>query len=483
MALPYRPRTLVLLAAAVLVLGPDWAAGQSTTSVSPADPMLWVDSNGLQVRGRLDALVGAFGSSGTWFGLGSIDKSVRFKDDRAWAEGWLEPGVNFTYRPNSSFEFYGGFSVGLSGTLGSDPFDQRAQGAVLVENAFAGWRTTNPASSWNVDLSFGQQDYSVGTGMLLWQGAGNGFERGAISLLPRTAWSNATVARLSYDGFSGEAFYLDPNELYSSNTGTRLAGGLFQYRWGEKSKVGIAYARVLESSQAYPLPSLPLFIEDGRRGLQAVNGYAYVEGSTFGIPNAWVRGEIALERNQRIDMRAFAAYGEVGYRFDSLPFSPSLSYGYALFSGDNPNTSRYERFDPLFYGNGLENWYFGANSAYSFLNSNVNIHRLSLNLVVTPRDYVLLQYIHANANQLFSPIQFGQATRLAASSATLTLVNGVSRAPLADEIYAQWVHAFTPQIATTLWGSAAFPGDGIRTIPNAQTKTWLGAGAILSVKY
>ena len=124
----------------------------------------------------------------------------------------------------------------------------------------------------------------------------------------------------------------------------------------------------------YPLPHDPAGIPGGRKGLYALQGFAEVEGSNFGIQNAWLRGEFALERNSRIDMAAYALYGEAGYRFVTLPFVPATwSYAYASFSGDNPSTARNERFDPLYYGNGLDNWWFGAITSYTLLNSNVDL--------------------------------------------------------------------------------------------------------------
>ena len=48
---------------------------------------------------------------------------------------------------------------------------------------------------------------------------------------------------------------------------------------------------------------------------------------------------------------------------------------------DDPATATYERFDPLFWGNGLNNWWFGANGAYSWLNANLRAQRLSVGYV------------------------------------------------------------------------------------------------------
>lgn len=456
---------------------------------APPSPLTIIDSDGVRLTGRIEAVMGGYVYSGTWFGLATLDPAVTYDDSRRWAEGWIEPGLDATIDVAPGLQLYGGISVGFSKTFGSDSFDIANEGDIDLENAFGGLRTLGGPGSWNLDISSGQQNYGVGTGMLIWQGAGNGFERGGLGILQRTAWSNATLAKVSYDGLSFEGFYLDPNELDSNDTHTEIAGGVVQYRWSPKSRIGLSALKVLRSKQFYPLPSstLPDFIpgiENGRDGLEALQGFAEIDGSNFGVANAWLRGEFALERNDDINMRAYAIYGEAGYRFTSLPFTPAISYGFVTFSGDDPQTTdRYERFDPLFYGNGLDNWWFGANGSYNFLNSNTIHHRVTLQAVLSPQDFVKFQYIHTRADELFSPTQFGQATRPVLTDGGLVLANGFSDAHLADEIYGEWAHVFTPNITGALFASAAFPGAGIRKLPGIEDETWLGAGALVTVKY
>lgn len=464
-------------------------SGAQTAGPATKNPLTIIDSDRVDLTARIEAVVGAFGSSGTWFGLDSLDPDASFDDLRHWAEGWLEPGLDGRIGIVPGIEAYGGASVGVGGTWGSDPFDVRNASDVGLENAFGGLRLSDPAGRWKLDLSSGKQDYGVGTGMLLWQGAGNGFERGGLALLPRRAWSNASLAKFSFSGLSLEGFYLDANELDSNDTHTRLAGAVAQYRWSAKGRVGLSGMKVLESRQFYPLPSNRLSdfvpgIEDGRDGLMAWQGFAEVDGADFGLANAWARAEFAFEHNGDIDQRAYAVYGEVGYRFASVRFAPAISYGFAAFSGDDPDTTtRYERFDPLFYGNGLDNWWFGANGSFAFLNSNTLHHRVTLQMVLSQKDFVKVQYVHTRADQLFSPIQFGQVTRTALSEGGLVLVNGVAESHLADELYGEWAHVFTPHITFALWGSWARPADGLRRLPGADTESWSAAGALLTVRY
>jgi hypothetical protein len=479
------PRRALGIGAALLgvSLGVSGACAQGTPSPASANPLLLVDNEYARVEGKLAVLVGTFGATGTWYGLDSLTPGSTYQRRKGWLEGWFAPGFEFAVRPSPGWEVFGGFSVGFSGTLGVDPFDQKNQSAALVEKAYAGFRTRNSPEQLNLEFSFGQQPYGIGTGMIVWQGAGNGFERGALSLLPRISWETAAIARATLGGWKAEAFYLDPNELPSANTGTRLVGGVLEYAWGQSSRIGGAYVKVLESTGPYPIPTFPLIIPNGRDGTETWHGYSRIEGTAVGLPTAWVRGEFALQRNDRIDMLANAWYAEIGNRFVTLPMTPALSYGYGSFSGDNPATRRYERFDPLYYGNGLENWWFGASGAYAFFNSNVNYHRLTVNLVTTQQDFLKFQYVHTRANELNSPLQFGQGARLSVVNGNLVLSTGVAFHDLADEIYAEWTHVWTPQITTTLWGSAGVPGRGITSLPGISSETWLSTGFIFSLKY
>lgn len=54
-------------------------------------------------------------------------------------------------------------------------------------------------------------------------------------------------------------------------------------------------------------------------------------------------------------MDAWAAYATVGYLARDLPWTPSISYRIPGFTGDDPSTATYERFDALYSG-GLSEW-------------------------------------------------------------------------------------------------------------------------------
>ncbi|WP_241374644.1 hypothetical protein, partial [Escherichia coli] len=83
--------------------------------------------------------------------------------------------------------------------------------------------------------------YKIAGGFLISVGGGNGFARGATSLAPRRAWEMTGIGKVGYKRFSATGFYLDPNELGSSDTDTRLGGADFQYKLGNDEYLGVAY--------------------------------------------------------------------------------------------------------------------------------------------------------------------------------------------------------------------------------------------------
>jgi hypothetical protein len=98
--------------------------------------------------------------------------------NKSWVEDGIAAGLSFTRRTGGS-ELYGAASVVGARPLGADRFDNRSQGAVRPERAFAGWRTRR-ATGVSVDLSLGSQEYAIGTSaggstdaMLVRMGAGH----------------------------------------------------------------------------------------------------------------------------------------------------------------------------------------------------------------------------------------------------------------------------------------------------------------------
>lgn len=75
-------------------------------------------------------------------------------------------------------------------------------------------------------------------------------------------------------------------------------------------------------------------------------------------------------------------------------------------------------------------------------------------------------------NELCSPIQFGQATRLAFSIGITTIVSGVTASHLADD-FVECNRAFQ-HTCLTAGSSLSLPGAGIDSVLDVESPSWVG---------
>jgi Alginate export len=484
-----RRRAGVSLTMWPLALGLALAAMPCAWAQAPALPAggLRHQSNGLEVVAGLDFNAYYYAMRGTWWGL-AASTAPEFDTDRSFAELWLQPRVDASYTVDASLKLRGGLSLGLTQDIGSNTFDYRNEGAARLENAYLGLYT-GQKDGWHGELSAGSQAFSLGTGMLVHAGAINGNEWGNAASYKRTAWRMAAIAGIGYRDVTARAFWLDPNEVPSAESGTRIAGMSLDWAHATDGKAGLAYLYVPRSDFVYPGGLAPfVFLQDGRDGLRTWHGWSELTGLFGAVPALTFRGEFAVQRGEvervtgtRDDLEAHAGYVGASYWFQTLPFAPRLSYGYAYFSGDKPGTATYERFDPLYWGNGLDNWWFGANGAYAFINSNLKFHRVTLDAYLSQQDIVKLQFVRADAAQLNSPIQFGQAVRFAGGTSVPTV--GVDFSHLTDEWMLQYVRVFTPSLVFSSYISHSRPGQGFESLAGSASQSWTTLGMGLSYSY
>lgn len=396
-----------------------------------------------------------------------------FDDAPAWPEGYIEPYLSFEADVQEATLLYGRLSVLASISGDTDVFAQERSGRIGIEDAFVGVRTGTDAG-WVVDVSVGPQPYKLGTGMLVSDGASDGFERGAIIFGPRAAWQNAAILRASAGGARFEAFYLDAQELASSDSGTRLAGAAWVQELAPGISLGVGGGNVVQSDapwvQAAPGGSgAPTILFGGRDGLSFLTAW----GSFAANERLTFSADLAYEWNSSSDMTAWAGRGRVEYAFPDLPLLPRVGYAFQAFSGDDPDTPELERFDPLLYDGSPAGWGSGANASLVFLNTNIAAHQLYTALMVSPQDFLTFRYYHVRALHLRSPLQFGQATRLDVNG-TPTVLTGVTNAHLADDVYAEYTRILTPNTFLTAGFAASFPGAGTRDLRGGSRDVWLG---------
>jgi hypothetical protein len=458
--------------------------GRSVLAQQPPKPAWAWQSENLELDAGLETYSAFYSMSGTWWNL-AASSAPSFDKSRSFTELWVHPKLNGRFRLEGGAEAYGTLSVGLTQTIGSDAFDFNDEGAVRFGSAVLGVR--GDAGGWRYDVSAGRQPFILGTGMLLAAGSSNGYTWGGGASTQRKAWGRTALAKAGAGEFTASAFVLEPDEAAEARTDTRVQGLALEWARPQVGKAGLSWFTVPRSTAIYPGDLAPLaFIEKGREGLDTWHGWADVTGLVPGLPTLALRAEYAGQRNditrangQRDPMKASAWLLGASYWAQTLPFAPKFSYHVARFSGDRPDTQTYERFDPMFWGNGLDNWWFGANGAYSWLNANLRAHRFILDAYFSAQDIVQVQYVRASADQLNSAVQFGQGVRFTSSG----LQVGVPQSKLSDEIYLQYARVFNPNLVAIAFVARSSPGAGLKATAPQGTQAWTTFGLGLTANF
>jgi len=295
-----------------------------------------------------------------------------------WMEGFLKPAISGTYTLQSSSEFYGKLSGVGERTYASPPaLVGRDQSSFLPEDMYIGWRSGKAFESLGenaLDFSIGREQYTIGHGLLLWDGAAEGGSRGGYWSNARKAFGVAAIGRFKPGHHTLEAFFLKKDDLPENDTDTRLLGANYEYKFGETTTLGATYMK-------WRSKTIPR-----RDHLDVYNLRAY----TAPIPAATDLSfelEYAAERNGDT-LHADAWTASAAYSFSHVSWKPKLTYRYAWFEGDNPSTTRNENFDPLYLGfYDWGTWWQGEIAGEYFLsNSNLRSHQARVH--VAPNDHV-----------------------------------------------------------------------------------------------
>lgn len=445
------------------------------------DPLAFGNDR-VKVKVSVAGVAQASGVTGSWWNLSeTFAPSAGYEPDRAWGEMWIKPGVTAELTLQPEAVFYSGLSYVGSGNIGRDVFEQGNRGLYAIEDGYLGLRLGDRERSDQIDVSYGRQPYKIGSGMLISVGAYNGFERGATTSFARRAWEEAGLVKWSRGPVSLDGFYLNPNELRSSDTQTRLAGAKSELAMSETQSIGLAYMNVFESTLPY-LSAPVTLIPNGREGLNTLHAFNRWNPIEEIAPGFYFAGDYAHQWKDAISMSSNAFSGEVGNQFQSLALKPKLSYAFRSFQGDDPATTEFEKFDPLFYEGSPVYWATGSNGSFSFVNSNVQSHRVFFNVSVSQRDTVSFYYWHIRADQVNSPLQFGQAGRLVVVGGEPQLVSGVPDSHLSDDFYVENFRILSPHMFLTTGLAVSVPGAGLRQITNDPT-TWFGGLASFAFQY
>jgi len=373
-----------------------------------------------------------------------------------WVEGYLEPGLGgITQIGNYPLYAYGAATYLMSGTHGHDIYNSGTWGHGAFERLYGGLIYDLPGKGNVLDFSVGKQIYQLRDGFLLSKipVSTNVGDRAALYLGPRLASQNTILARLRANGFSLDAFLIEPSEPEVIETHTQLLGINLQYRF-RNVDAAFTYFYIPRSDSVYRAPGgqqLP------REGLRTFNPSLSVT-KLLGIEGLWLKGEYAYQNNENFEMNAQAGYGWVGYQATQWPWRPTISYRYSLFTGDDPNTKTFERFDPLFSG-GLGNFLPGIVFSKVYKNSNLFTHRVTFSVLPIDTLEITLDYFHHRADVLnnlggIGPLQILKSKDIG-QEVTATVFWYIGN------------HLFWQGIA-----SAGIPGEAIKQAVPGSAKTW-----------
>ncbi len=287
-----------------------------------------------------------------------------------WFEGYVKPALSGRYTFGSSSQLYGKVSVVGERTYGSVPlvsgFDVSSFGP---EDAYLGWK------SGMLDVSVGREQYVLGNGKLLMDGAAEGGSRGGYWSNARKAFAFSAIGRVTPGPHRAEVFYLDKDELREAESGTRLWGANYELSIGEATTLGASYLRFSADPEVRP----------DRDGLHVFNVRAY-GAPIAAVPDLSAEFEYASERNSEA-RRSNAWTLKGAYLFSSARWAPQFSYRYAWFQGDDPESEASEAFDPLLPGfSDWGSWWQGEIAGEYFLgNSNLISHQIRAHVDPTER--------------------------------------------------------------------------------------------------
>jgi hypothetical protein len=226
-------------------------------------------------------------------------------------------------------------------------------------------------------------------------GSVNALYRGGSYVGARHAYQRTASLKVLAGDFTAQAFYLQPDELPEARTDTQYAGA--NARWDLPGRVELAatFLAAVEGSHPYALPGGTV---EHRKGLRVVNPRLMLS-NPLGAEGLWLQGECAYEWNVNFPMAAWAWYAWAGYRAEKAPWAPEVSLRYAVFSGDDPSTPSYGRYDPVLSGK-QDYWMQGMNFVKVSLNSNLRSWRATARAKPFPGAELILDYYYLFADQL-----------------------------------------------------------------------------------
>ena len=389
---------------------------------------------GTKLDFTLDLAAAWYGGKDSWFG--NSEAFLGASTD-TWADIGASPGLTFETRAGKG-TFFSALSAVYTSTAGDDAsgltvgLDKKSE--LTLELGNVGWKVEDLFDALENDtftITLGRQDYNIGTGLLINDGAEDGAERGGWYLAMRKAFTRALVATLDSDTWMFEAFRVRNNPRKGGPLGEAY-GANVEYKFGEDARLGTTYMEVDPNVAG----SVKLDVYSARASWRGESGFG-------------VAAEYADESSSQVSSRGY--YGEVSYVLLNPSWSPVLSYRYAHFDGDNPATPLDEGFHEIAYGfTDWGSWYQGEITGEYAL-GNGNLISSLLRVQLAPREDLTLNAMLYKFT-LDRPASFGVVSKDWGDELNFTaewqvnermLVTGVLGALFPGEAARQYVRAAT----------------------------------------
>lgn len=315
-----------------------------------------------------------------------------------WGEAFVQFGLSgVTPLVQDRIYVYGAVTgIGIA-TVGRDIFRSDTRGSINLEQGYGGLLWAPEGSSFRFKISVGRQNFTLNDGFLVSQFGSqwNAGLRPGVYMSPRTTHDFSILSTVRFEKWSGQVFFLNPNEYEPIESNTQLLGTNLRRQLSDRVSIDATVMTVPRSDTTYRVPE---GASRGREGLLTFALHAHLRAPPQ-VSGLWLSGSVAHQRHADFAMSAWAGYVESGFIARSTPLTPSLSYRLAHFTGDDPRTRRFERFDTLYSG-GLDHWLQGITINKLLSQANRTTHRIRLNVApVRTLNLTLDLYLHL-AHQL-----------------------------------------------------------------------------------
>lgn len=419
--------------------------GYLQTGNTDSLPRLYV-SDRISVVGSLNTTIAPFVMSENAFDPppGSINAGLPPNPD--WGEAYVQPGLTLAYRLAHHAYLYGGFSYIESATFGSDYAGSPHAWYGSPEELYAGLRWSHLFNGHTtLDVSFGQQEYLNGDGMLLSSGATNGGDRAAAYLGPRASWREAALLKASDGDWSTQFFYLKPNEAPEVFDNTRLTGVNVVWNPPSQLRLGIQYIYAASDLMRNQLSSYEL----------RARFHPFASD-----PHFWLQAEYAAQGKPGVSTHGWMLQGN--YNFNKMWWKPYVKVGYYSLSPG---------FDPLYFGGTVPAWLPGFALQTVLNNSNLRYFDSSIFFEPRKHDWLQFHYLTAGVYRLDAP---------------LMPQGGLPAFGYGQELGASYTHGITPAWSVNPFYAYVWPGNGI--VQNYQAhggsaRNWSFLGIAFTAAY